>query len=131
MCIDGDFEETNAAPPSQSDEQSNCPPLPPPDLDYLTRKPHVPLKWTPPNAYSSFVLEDNTVCYIGAGHRDEAVRSSFIDMLLGRKSEETTGGMELDVTREVGTVTAGDDENKLKTLAARVSVRIHMHTLFV
>lgn len=64
-------------------EISNVDPLPPPNMDYLTRKPCVPLKWTPTNKCSGFVMEDNTVVFIGTRKYEDAIQQSFLDSLRG------------------------------------------------
>lgn len=57
--------------------------LPPPNMNYLTRKSWVPLKWTRSNTCSGFVLEDNTVVFIGTRKYEDAIRQSFLDSLRG------------------------------------------------
>ena len=62
-------------------EVCNENPLPPPNMDYLTRKQWVPLKWSQTNICSGFVLEDNTVVFIGTRKCEKTIRQSFLHHL--------------------------------------------------
>lgn len=68
-------------------EFNNVDTLPPPNMDYLTRKPLIPLKWSRTNTCSGFVLEDNTVMFIGTRKCEEAIRQSFLHYLRGGEGD--------------------------------------------
>ena len=68
-------------------EMNSVKPLPPPNMDYLARKPWVPLKWSPTNKCSGIVLEDNTVVLIGTRKCEGAVRQSFLNYLRGDEGD--------------------------------------------
>lgn len=64
--------------------------LPPPNMSYLTRRPRFPLKWTPPNSCSGFILSDNSVVFVGTGrYTKEALQKSFLDFMSGKDDEDT------------------------------------------
>ena len=57
--------------------------LPPPNMEYFIRKRMTPLKWTRPYNFSGFVLEDNSVVFIGTKKYEETLRRSFLNYLQG------------------------------------------------
>lgn len=59
-------------------------------MEYLTRKPRLPLKWTPRSEYSSHVVDDdtNTVFFIGTSYGcEQDIRTDFMASLEGGQVE--------------------------------------------
>ncbi len=78
--------------------------LPPPDMSYHLKRDPCPLKLPTSFLSSSFILPDNTVCFIGTRHCGEENRQKFLDFVFGRNAGRIEEDFEPVNSKDVGKV---------------------------